>query len=324
MTTDTARKYNFGVQTPCSEEKLKDVTKDLFAKFSLTAVGDFYLTYGAPESSRKNWFKFHMHFYDSGNEILHTHHTSVFVYERVPHTDTKVVTIDTCTFILEMIGSWPCLLCFDNKWTTSKITILAAGRETMRRALGQQSPKTESLMSKIRTGTPGDFHLKSIDGTLLEVHTSVLIPQWEFFAAAAKSDMKEATEKIVEIQAPTTTLEVIVRHFYEQDLDMTFEDAANLVVIAQMYNLPELVTLATEKIKSSKKGVDENLTAWQKSLEAENEELRTYSASKLQSLMPDIAKSKERIDEMSKQDLTTLLMDMSLAAQEDVAPESEP
>lgn len=320
--SNTAKTYDFGIKTPCTKEELKETTKDLFAVCSLAGVGNFYLTYGGPQEDQEDRLRFYLHFYDLRNLTLHTSHVSVFNYVRVPHTDTKVVAIDPCTFMFYTNNKWN-LLCLNDKWTGSKLTKLDGGRETLYRGLSQEFPKKESRLSKIRTGTPGDFRLKSSDGDLIDVHASVLIPHWEFFAAAVKSDMKESTEKVVEIQAPSSTVEVMVRHFYEQDLEMSFQDAANLIVIAKMYDLPELVTLATEKIKSCEKGVDENLTAWQKSLEAENEGLRSYSASKLQEQMPDIVKSKERIDEMSKEDLATLLMDMSLAAKEgNVAPES--
>lgn len=57
--------------------------------------------------------------------------------------------------------------------------------------------------------------------------------------------------------------------------------------------------------------VEENLTVWKKSTEAQNETLRKYCTSKLKGKMPDVVKSQERIGEWTKEDILILLMDIS-------------
>ncbi|KAG5358529.1 hypothetical protein CJU89_5127 [Yarrowia sp. B02] len=113
------------------------------------------------------------------------------------------------------------------------------------------------VSQKIRTGTKGDFRLVSSEGESIEVHTAVLVPLWPFFEAAAAANMKETADKALEIQCPTSTLEVIVRFFYEQDLEMGFEEAENLIVVAQMYGVSELYDLAVSTVKNHDMSVGE-------------------------------------------------------------------
>lgn len=123
--------------------------------------------------------------------------------------------------------------------------------------------------------------------------------------------MKEANDKSLNLQCSTSTLEVIVRFFYEQDLKLAFVQAADLIVVAQMYGLSELLEIAITKIKAQKMDVQECLTAWERCQEAKNEELRKYCASKMKPMMSGLVGSGERLDKMAKEDLLVLFMDVS-------------
>lgn len=315
--TDTT----FGLVKPCTPEELEKEIALLCAKCTLAEMGTFYFCFEIPAGQpfiENTVLPVVLKYYDSSKGVLHTSRVSCFKGTRVHRS---VVAVDRSTFVITTPSS-NYFIMLSNSWDSCKVVFFDEGRERLLEAALQQShemkTKTETRLSKIRTGTPGDFQLKSTDGELIAVHTSVLVPQWQFFAAAVQSDMKEKEEKVLEIQAPKSTLEVIVRHFYEQDLQLQFADAANLIVVAQMYDLPELLGIATDKIKSHKKNVAQNLTAWQKSLEAKNEDLRKYAAGEMQRQMKDVVKNKERIDDMSKEDVVMMLMDMSLSASEPV------
>lgn len=92
---------------------------------------------------------------------------------------------------------------------------------------------------------------------------------------------------------------------------MSFQNAADLVVVAQMYDLPDLLNLAVEEIRLRDMTVDEGLTAWVKSKEAGNEDLREYCASKLKDKMSELVECKGRIEKLTKSDMLLLFMDIS-------------
>lgn len=106
----------------------------------------------------------------------------------------------------------------------------------------------DSSFPKIRPGTPGDFNIKSEEGDLVSVHTTVLKPLWSFFSSALQA-----------------TFEVIVRFFYDQDLNMNYSDAANFVVVAPMYDIPDpLLQQAIRFIEDRDMTVKEKLTVWKR------------------------------------------------------------
>lgn len=218
--------------------------------------------------------------------------------------------IDTYTFVFGT-ALWSQLCTLNEDWSIVSLTDLNLGRRVLGHELLKKLAKKQSNLPRIRTGTPGDFKLVSNEGESVEVHTVVLAPLWPFFEAAATSDMKEANDKSLKLQCSTPTLEVIVRFFYEQDLELKFAQAADLIVVAQMYDLSDLLDIAVSKIKSQTMTAEECLIAWEKCQEAKNEDLRKDCASKMKLMMSGIVGSSERIDKMAKEDLLVLFMDVS-------------
>lgn len=260
-------------------------------------VGPFYFVFGEPHGTDKGRYKVYLKFYASERQVMHTSSCSVFNYSKHP---LSIFAIDSHTFFM---GTSQFLM-LDEHWSSVVLSDAHIGREKLGRLLSSQP---ESQLGKLRTGSPGDFQLKSSDGDLIDVHRNVLVSLWPFFAAAVNADMKEADEKVLELQCPTSTLEVIVRCVYEQDLELEFTDAANLVVVAQMYGLPDLLEIATDTIESPKNSFDELLTVREKSQEAQNKGLKSFCAKHMKSAMVE---QKEKIAELPKDDLLDLLMDI--------------
>lgn len=297
--------YTFGVQKPCTPQQLSLETKELYAKCVLSDMGTFYFVY-SKEEPKNGRYQVMLKFYDNNNQVLHTSSTGVLSSGKTSQL-TSSCAFDHCTFLIGPFSSGFHVVVLNEDWSSSKMMIPKDGRRDLAMAL-----LGDSSLSKIRTGTPGDFELKSEEGESVSVHTTVLSPLWPFFSAALKADMSEAADKTMQLQCPTSTVEVIVRFFYDQDLGMSFDDAANLVVVAPMYDIPDqLLKQAVNFIKDRDMTVEENLTVWEKSVEAKNESLRKYCASKLKEKMPDVVKSQERIGDWSKEDILTLLMDIS-------------
>lgn len=295
--------FNFGVQTACTPEQLEEEIKDLHARCSLEDFGTFYFTYGEELKTEKGWFSVVLKFYDEKTQLLHTAPKSVL--SSTKGSTQSVVAIDECTFTFGPYKGGRHVLLLSRDWSDCDYLFTKEGKKR----LGSRLLNTS--LSKIRTGTSGDFELKSQEGDPISIHTVVLKPLWPFFSAALESNMKEAKKKQMKLSCSTSTLEVIVRHFYQQRLDMSFQNASELVVVAKMYDIPELLNLAIEEIKRRDMTVEEGLTAWTKSKEAGNDDLREYCVSQLKNKMPDLVECKGKIERMTKPDMLLLFMDIS-------------
>lgn len=168
--------FKFGVQKPYAPEQLKEETKDLLGKCSLESVGNFYFTCGEELKTRQSWFLLFLKFYDEKKQVLHTSPGGVFAAEKHP-TEEKVTAINECTFVLGPFKSGIDVLLLSPDWSSGDYL----HKNERKRLLGSL---LNSSLSKIRTGTPGDFNLKSQTGDLDAVHTAVFKPLWSSFSAA--------------------------------------------------------------------------------------------------------------------------------------------
>lgn len=165
-------------------------------------------------------------------------------------------------------------------------------------------------LSRIRNGTPGDFKLNSDDGESVIVHKTVVQPLWPFIAAAVDSKMVESEENAIDLPFPKSTIEAAVRYLYGQELKLSFEDAANLVVMAQMYDLPELLKLAVERVKNEAMNVTQSILLWQKAFEAKNDNLREFCAKKIKTKRTDVSNT-TLLKDLDRDEVVELFVDVS-------------
>ena len=145
------------------------------------------------------------------------------------------------------------------------------------------------------------------------MHKAVLAPLWPFFKGLLDSEMKEASESEAKLDVPKTTLEVIIRYLYGQELELGFADAARLVVAAQMYDLPELLEIAVQKVTLSDMGIQGAIMAWRLAYEAKNDTVRNHCAGKIQGMMPKCDDFAQQVDDLTKEELQYLVHDLALA-----------
>ncbi|KAG5366419.1 hypothetical protein CJU89_0843 [Yarrowia sp. B02] len=115
------------------------------------------------------------------------------------------------------------------------------------------------------------------------------------------SNMKEATQKTVKLPMAKKTLEVILQYLYGERLNLTFGDAARLIVFAQMYDLPELLELATAF----------TVYLWRKSFEAQNDDVREYASKRIEELRPEVEDFDAKIEHLDKTELIAFFSDVS-------------
>ncbi|KAG5355085.1 hypothetical protein CJU89_6910 [Yarrowia sp. B02] len=168
-------------------------------------------------------------------------------------------------------------------------------------------------LARIRETSEPDFALESAEGDKVQVHRSVMEGQWPFFRGMVNSNMQEASDKVVKLDMPKSTLDALVRYLYGERLALAFQDAANLIVSAQLYDLPELVDLATRRIFNESMNITQAVYLWHKSYEADNDELRGFAARVISEQMADMDDINDEVEHLKKNELVTLMHDISVA-----------
>lgn len=306
-----------GVVTPMSREDFDAEIKDnIFSSCDLKDVGTFYFVMGDKgelDDSTPEEREVSVNYYNETKQQKHSSSTSVFVTDGV---GAKSVALSKNAFLfVEETGGFVVIL--RKNWASVTFDKFDSDQRTKAVELFSESivPQTsvqKTGLSKIRSATEGDFILNCDDGESIKVHKSVMVAVWPFFKGMVNSEMKEAAENCVELPMPQSTLEVIVRHLYGQELGLQFDDAARLVVFADMYDLPELLEIAVSLIKKEKLVINQAVYLWQQCFEAKNEDLRRYAAQKLHGLMPNLATFQDDIEGLEKVELVCLLQDLCL------------
>lgn len=129
-----------------------------------------------------------------------------------------------------------------------------------------------------------DFKITCKDGTSVNVHTAVLSTFWPFFKGLMSNECIEKTEKTLHLNFSSDWVKLMVSHIYKQPLTLTFDEATGMVLLSNMYLLPELGEIASEQIHSlvtEETTLEDLLIGWERSREASNEELKKFFAKKI-------------------------------------------
>lgn len=279
--------FTFGVAKPCTPAQLHKETKELYAKSTLAEVGTFYFTFGKRIDSvvREVFLKF----YDAENQVLHT--SCERVTSDLGTAKIKIQALDCFMFLFHLPHDTLFLVMKDD-WSKGAFHLCGSVRKAL-----QDTRAKETRLSKIRLGTPGDITLVSSDGMKIKVHSAVLIPQWSYLASRPRAEL--------DMQCPSATLEMIVCFFYQQGFLMTKRSAFELIRVAEIYGLPELLDEVIEYFQSNRMSAVDALSAWQRS---GDEKLQKCFAAMLKPIMSENLAGLRRL---SHEDMGKLLHDMS-------------
>lgn len=329
----TETKYQFGTKTLCTQAEFDAAIKDkVLTSCILNDSETFYFVYGPKSSSTFTTPRYHIHlnFYDKDNGVRYTTDESCFVKqanvtarsEAINHHTFLIVYDDSSTFLLSLDEDWSACRNIQVSGAADTLNDLTKKLNQMHLSQSQTSIQKDGL-SRVRDGLEGDFSLKSREGGVIKVHKAVLAPLWPFFKGLLDSEMKEASESEAKLDVPKSTLEVIIRYLYGQELELGFADAARLVVAAQMYDLPELLEIAVQKVTLSDMGVQGAIMAWRLGYEAKNDIVRNHCAGKIQDMMPKCDDFAQQVDDLAKEELQFLVHDLALSMRSKVSTETE-
>lgn len=207
-----------------------------------------------------------------------------------------------------------CVLTTDDSWTSlSRIRTGTAGFFTKFIKSFQHSlpsHSSSSNLAKLRRNENTDFTI-SCKGGDLQVHSLVLSTLWPFFKGLLDTKMEEQENKKLNLNYPVIWIEAVISYLYEERKPLHFDQAVGLIEVAQVYDLPELLTKAMQRIKAEKMDLQQAMRAWMQAHVAENTAMREYCAKKIRGMLSVGKVPEELLVEFTKEQFVQLHLDFA-------------
>lgn len=163
--------------------------------------------------------------------------------------------------------------------------------EKLRLQKPQQKPTDSGdSLNQVRLNTDAsDFTIICKDDISIPVHTAILSTFWPFFQNMMSNDCKEKTERTLHLDFPSNWVSPMVSHIYQQPVQLTLEEATGVLILAEMYLLPDLEVEAVNLIKrlvSEETTIEDLILGWTHSREANNDTMRQFFAQKISKKSP--------------------------------------
>ncbi|AOW00208.1 hypothetical protein B0I75DRAFT_168187 [Yarrowia lipolytica] len=297
------------------EEYDEYVNDNLCTQCYLQDFGRFDFVFnGLPETSTCQQEVF-LYYYDQKLKQRHASNKAVFWAPWTTTLDSVSVAIDINQFLIynRTTGSKNHLISYDG-WVTFKSISLDANIWIL---LASQSsifdvPTCTSVQRKglacLRQSGNGDFCIKSEDGHTINVLKAVMEANWPFFKAMVESGMREIKKNQLELPLPHSTVEMMVRYLYGQELELQVKEATRLVEAAQMYLLPELLEISLKFIESEDTDIGQTIQVWKMGKKTGNLRMVFWAMVRIKELKVDI----DVLYDLDKEDLISLFQMMAL------------
>lgn len=184
----------------------------------------------------------------------------------------------------------------------------------MKRSLKLPPSEPEWLptgLSQIRSNGNFDFVIVSRDSKTYNVHSLVLAGVWPLFKTMLEANMKETSEKQMDIPYPHTWVEALLLYFYEEELTMDFNQATGVVVLANVYDIPALCDIAITRIKKETLDTKKCVEGWRNVFEARCDSMQIYLAKYLGEHLKELQEASEMLAQFSQEETVQLMMDIS-------------
>lgn len=166
------------------------------------------------------------------------------------------------------------------------------------------------------TGGGGEDHVTS---STIPVHSLILRSNWPFFDAMMDSQMSESRDNRMEMPYPHSWVEALVSYFYGEPFDVEFSDATRLLILSDVYDIPELQRLAITRIRAEDLDMHKCLAGWKNAFEAQNAAMRSYFATFARKNWKTLEESTEFLQKFTQQQAVELMLDVSRACVDGLA-----
>lgn len=232
----------------------------------------------------------------------------------------KMVVLDDCNIKIQCSSKEaPNDFGFFNttgKWGKNAVSFKRAVESRITVISNFQETQQKSRLAKVRQYGHFDFTIVCRDKKEIPVHSIILASQWSFFRDMLDSNMAESSSKTLELDCPVEWIEAIVSHFYEERKKLDFDTAVGVIIVAQMYNVPDLLVDAMRRIKDEKMTHQQAIETWQK-VKMHNKAVGDYCAKQMKENMGELHSDESaqgKLQELTQLELVELLNNLSLSA----------
>ncbi|KAG5354901.1 hypothetical protein CJU89_6706 [Yarrowia sp. B02] len=311
-TTDTT----IASKTICTDDEVKKLIMEAVATGYLEGVGTFTLAYDGKTDHKRSDFRLSL-LRDSGQLV----YCKMLLVS--PSFPQSICMLDRDTLLVLFSEEKPAALLVSTSSWREFTTIPPSHTAFHPRLTTSTKPVVNTLnhtsnLRKVRLKGKFDFSIVCDDDEEIKVHSSILSAQWPFFDKMLESDMSEAATNTLKLPYPRAWIEALVSHFYDEQNDIDIDTASGLIIVAQVYDVPRLLTLAMRRLKETDLDIHQALVAWKRADSVDNKAVRVHCASRISKLMarlPGSETSKELVNDMSQQEFVHLFHDMSLSAE---------
>lgn len=187
------------------------------------------------------------------------------------------------------------------------------GSANVKSSTEKTSLKAQHDVSQVRRKTEScDFSIVCQNGVSILVHSLILSTYWPYYESMMENDCLEKTEKVLKLDYPEMWVQKLICYLYGEELELKYEEMTGLMLLGELYQLPELVELMTAEIlavSESSLSLLEVVSGWKRANEASNEKIRRHLARMV------VLKRSEFKDELSElSELCTVQEALSLLA----------
>lgn len=302
-------------KTICTDDEVKELVMNATVTGYLEGTGTFILTHTGKESEgTRETFKITL-LRDSG-ELLTC--VNALLSSDFP-VRLFVVASDTLVVLYGHLN--PCILKTTSAWTNMDVLSSVHNNffPTINSTFTSSLPRLNhtSNLAKVRQKGNYDFTIICDDNKEIKVHSLILSAQWNFFETMLESKMSEAATSTLRLRYPVEWIEAVVSHFYDERKPMDFKTATGVVIVAQIYDIPELLTKAIRRIKEEDMNIHQALLGWKRAHSVENKAVRDFCASSVSKEMTKLSGSKASQDilgDLTQVEFVQLFNDLSLSA----------
>lgn len=302
--------------TVCTDDEVKELAMNATVTGYLEGTGTFILTHTGKElNGTREEYKIRL-IRDSGELV------KCPLGFLSPETPSRLFVIVNDVILILYEDKTPCTIKSTNDWKS--IVIINSEHEqffpSINTSITSSIPRLNhtSNLSRVRQKGNCDFTIICDDNKEIKVHSLILSAQWEFFKNMLDSKMSEATTSTLRLRYPVEWIEALVSHFYDERKSMDFETATGVVIVAQIYDVPELLVQAMRRIKEEDNmDIHQALLGWKRAHLVENKAVRDYCAKRISSEMsklPSSTTSQALLGDLTQLEFVQLLNDLSLSA----------
>lgn len=145
------------------------------------------------------------------------------------------------------------------------------------------SVKSKPDVSHLRNKTEScDFSIVCQNEISSPIRSLIMTSYWPYFESKMNNDCLDKRNRVLTLDYPDSWVQKLVSYLYGEELKLSFDEKTGLMVLGELYQLPDLVEPKTGEILAVPDNtvcLSEVVSGWKRANEASNEKIRMHLAS---------------------------------------------